>query len=155
MSFGWTGNILRIDLSNGKVSTAPSEPYISSFIGGRGISVKMLYDEVTNYVTNYYQKAVEKENRNVALALLILQRRLASSVRAIRRSLERRRQRLEEMYQEGVLIKEGEIFIPKDIEDLPEDERWKYEERIEKLTLAENLDELKIELDELVHDLLS
>jgi SNF2 family DNA or RNA helicase len=56
---------------------------------------KMLYEAVTSYVTNYYQKAVEGENRNVAFALLILQRRLASSVRAIRRSLERRRDRLE------------------------------------------------------------
>lgn len=109
---------------------------------------KMLYEAVTSYVTNYYQKAVEGENRNVAFALLILQRRLASSVRAIRRSLERRRDRLEEMHREGVLIREGEVFIPEDIEDLPEDERWKYEERVEKLTLAENLDELKMEIDE-------
>jgi len=110
---------------------------------------KMLYEAVTSYVTNYYQKAVERENRNVALALLILQRRLASSVRAIRRSLERRRDRLEEMYKEGVLIREGEVFIPEEIEDLPEDERWKYEDKVEKLTLAENLNELKIEIDEL------
>jgi superfamily II DNA or RNA helicase len=110
---------------------------------------KRLYDAETRYVTNYYQKAVQRENRNVALALLILQRRLASSVRAIRKSLERRKHRLEEMYEEGVLIKEGEIFIPEEIEDLPEDERWKYEDKIEKLTLAENLDELKVEIDEL------
>jgi len=109
---------------------------------------KRLYEAVTSYVTNYYQKAVEGENRNVAFALLILQRRLASSVRAIRRSLERRRDRLEEMHREGRLIREEEVFIPEDIEDLPEDERWKYEERVEKLTLAENLDELKTEIEE-------
>jgi len=110
---------------------------------------KLLYEAVTDYVTNYYQRALERENRNVALALLVLQRRLASSVRAIRRSLERRRERLKEMYREGVLVKEGELFIPEEIEDLPEDERWKYEDRLEKLTLAENLDELRIEIDEL------
>ena len=46
MSFGWAGEILRIDLSNRKSSTEPVEPYTRSFIGGRGISVKMLYDEV-------------------------------------------------------------------------------------------------------------
>lgn len=110
---------------------------------------KLLYEAVTKYVTNYYQRALERENRNVALALLILQRRLASSVRAIRRSLERRKKRLEEMYQQGMIVKEGEVTFPEDIEDLPEDERWKYEEKVEKLTLAENLDELKVEIDEL------
>jgi aldehyde:ferredoxin oxidoreductase len=46
MSFGWTGNILKIDLSNRKTSTVPTEPYTQSFIGGRGISVKMMYDQV-------------------------------------------------------------------------------------------------------------
>jgi len=46
MSFGWAGQILRVDLSNRESSTEPVEPYIRSFIGGRGISVKILYDEV-------------------------------------------------------------------------------------------------------------
>jgi aldehyde:ferredoxin oxidoreductase len=46
MSFGWTGNILKIDLSNRKTSTVPTETYARSFIGGRGISVKMMYDQV-------------------------------------------------------------------------------------------------------------
>jgi len=63
-------------------------------------SEKILYEAVTRYVFNYYQKAVERKNRNVQLALLILQRRLASSVRAIRKSLERRKKRLEAMYRE-------------------------------------------------------
>lgn len=110
---------------------------------------KMLYEEVTNYVMNYYQRAIARENRNVALALLILQRRLASSVRAIRKSLERRWSRLKQMYEERTITQEAEVFVPQDIEDLPEEERWKYEEKIEKLTLAENLDELKAEIDEL------
>ncbi|GAI11763.1 unnamed protein product, partial [marine sediment metagenome] len=46
MSFGWSGQILRVDLSNRKSSTEPTEPYTQSFIGGRGISVKIMYDEV-------------------------------------------------------------------------------------------------------------
>ena len=46
MSFGWTGNILKIDLSNRKTSTVPTETYARSFIGGRGISVKMMYDQI-------------------------------------------------------------------------------------------------------------
>ena len=46
MSFGWSGQILRVDLSNRKSSTEPTEPYTQPFIGGRGISVKIMYDEV-------------------------------------------------------------------------------------------------------------
>ena len=111
---------------------------------------KKLYEAVTRYVFNYYQKAVERENRNVQLALLILQRRLASSVRAIRRSLERRKKRLEEMYRQARLFREEERFPElEELEDLPEEERWKYEEKLLRLTLAENLDELKEEIDQL------
>jgi aldehyde:ferredoxin oxidoreductase len=46
MLFGWTGNILRIDLSNKRSSTESTEPYTQSFIGGKGINVKIMYDEV-------------------------------------------------------------------------------------------------------------
>jgi len=46
MSFGWSGQILRVDLSNRKSWVEPTEPYTKSFIGGRGISVKVIYDEV-------------------------------------------------------------------------------------------------------------
>lgn len=58
MPFGWTGNILRVDLSSKKVSIEPTEPYTRSFIGGRGISVKMLFDEVGPKVGAY-----DPENR--------------------------------------------------------------------------------------------
>jgi aldehyde:ferredoxin oxidoreductase len=46
MSFGWGGQILRVDLSNGRISKEPVESYTRYFIGGRGISMKMLFDEV-------------------------------------------------------------------------------------------------------------
>ena len=46
-----------------------------------------LYDAVTEYVQNNFQRAEAAENRNVGLALTVLQRRLASSLAAIRLSL--------------------------------------------------------------------
>ena len=49
-----------------------------------------LYNAVTEYVQNNFQRAEQAENRNVGLALTVLQRRLASSLAAIRLSLERR-----------------------------------------------------------------
>lgn len=48
-----------------------------------------LYNAVTQYVQNYYDQA--KENRNITSAMVILQRRLTSSVYAILSSLQRRR----------------------------------------------------------------
>ena len=40
---------------------------------------KVLYNEVTKYVRDLFNRALQKEKRNVAFALTILQRRLASS----------------------------------------------------------------------------
>ena len=55
-----------------------------------------LYDAVTDYVANGLVQAEQSQNRNVTLALIVLQRRLASSLYAATRSLERRRDRLTE-----------------------------------------------------------
>ncbi len=43
--YGWTGRILRVDLSSGKTSIQPTLDY-ADFIGGRGIGQKILFDEV-------------------------------------------------------------------------------------------------------------
>ncbi len=107
---------------------------------------KKLYNAVTEYVEKYFNKALEKEKRNVAFALTILQRRLASSVRAVRKSLERRYNRLSELYEKVQLL--SDIGYDEDyLEDLEEKERWeKEEELLEKLTSAETLEELKDEI---------
>jgi superfamily II DNA or RNA helicase len=55
-----------------------------------------LYDAVTEYVARGLEQAESTRNRNVGLAMTILQRRVASSLYAISRSLERRRNRLSE-----------------------------------------------------------
>jgi len=110
---------------------------------------KKLYNAVTEYVEKHFNKALEKEKRNVAFALTILQRRLASSVRAIKKSLERRYKRLQELYEKGQFIQD--IGYDEDfIEDLEEKERWKEEEELlEKLTSAETLEELRDEIEKL------
>ena len=111
---------------------------------------KRLYNAVTEYVEKYYNKAMEKDKRNVAFALLILQRRLASSVRAVRRSLERRRNRLRELYEKGKIIQEVGYIDEEALEDSPEIERWRKEdELLEKLTSAETLEELREEIEKL------
>jgi aldehyde:ferredoxin oxidoreductase len=48
MTYGWAGNILRVDLSKGKVSKQPlDKSLIRNFLGGRGINTKTLFDEVS------------------------------------------------------------------------------------------------------------
>ncbi len=46
MSYMYGGTILRVDLSEGKISKEPTAPYAADFLGGRGINIKILYDEV-------------------------------------------------------------------------------------------------------------
>jgi aldehyde:ferredoxin oxidoreductase len=43
---GYAGNILRVDLSSDNISTTPTEAYADKFVGGRGIAVKIHWDEV-------------------------------------------------------------------------------------------------------------
>ncbi|MCS6826246.1 MAG: DUF3883 domain-containing protein, partial [Caldilinea sp.] len=90
------------------------------------------------------------EKRNVAFALLILQRRLASSVRAVRRSLERRKDRLSELLRLGQWLAEGSRVDEEALEDAPEAERLREEERLlEQLTAAETREELEAEINTL------
>ncbi|MFQ3611985.1 MAG: helicase-related protein, partial [Fimbriimonadales bacterium] len=115
---------------------------------------KQLYNGVTNYVEQQYNRALATDKRNVAFALLILQRRMASSVRAVRRSLERRRKRLEELLRMGQWLAQSETLDEEALEDAPEEERLRQEEQlVERLTAAETQEELKEEirtLDELI-----
>ncbi len=47
MMNGWVGAILKVDLSNGGVDTAPTEPYVDDYLGGRGLGVRLIYDAYT------------------------------------------------------------------------------------------------------------
>ena len=112
---------------------------------------KDLYNSVTEYVRDYFDKAREK--RSITFAMMILQRRLTSSVHAILKSLERRKERLEELLELPELIKHDEEYeriknlSEEDLEDMEESERWKIEEKLEHLTIAKNLDEVRKEID--------
>lgn len=44
-SYGWTGRILRVNLTDGTVSTFSTEPY-KGYIGGMGLANKIMFDEV-------------------------------------------------------------------------------------------------------------
>jgi SNF2 family DNA or RNA helicase len=121
-----------------------------------------LYEDVTNYVKEEFNKAESKgegKKNVVGFALTILQRRLASSSEAIYKSLKRRKERLEKRLEELYLIKEGKLeqkgdsfydYSREDIEDYddnPDQESEHFEERIvDQATASETIPEFEKEI---------
>jgi len=58
--FGYTGKILRVNLTIGEIGTIPTRNYTDRFVGGRGIALKIHWDEVPGDVD-----ALDPENRLV------------------------------------------------------------------------------------------
>lgn len=56
--YGYAGKILRVDLASGKTAEVPTGTYADRFLGGRGITAKIYWDEVSPNV-----KALEPDNR--------------------------------------------------------------------------------------------
>ncbi len=108
---------------------------------------KILYNALSEYVEHQYNKALSKDKkRNIAFALVILQRRFASSTYALLKSLERRKDRLEELLKTAEIRQSMPQINYEDIEDLSEEDRWKEEELWEALSVSENTQELKAEI---------
>ena len=108
-----------------------------------------LYRKLTEYVRNQFNKALSPDKkRNIGFALIVLQRRLASSSFALWRSLQRRRSKLSSLLDD--FSKSGQTQ-PKlldfdEVDDMSEEERWEQERRWEVLSIAENRDELRKEI---------
>ena len=107
---------------------------------------RALYEAITDYVEEQSQRAAAKGERGrlLGLTLALLQRRLASSTRAIRRSLERRLKRLTTL-QEHIEQLQEKLEIPEDLLELPEEEQWMLEEKLERFTAADSKEELQWE----------
>ncbi len=125
---------------------------------------KALYDEVTRYVRSKRREAKAQRNRNVELTLLVMQRRLASSLYAITRTLENRLHALSEVLavlrdpnrsaaeKKRLLGAAGETETPRDIgeyEELGEDERDEIDRRIFRQVLTADPDKVEEERDEI------
>ena len=108
---------------------------------------RILYNQLSDYVVSQYNKAIQKtSNKGIAFALLILQRRLASSTYALYKSLERRKERLEKLLKEQDIKTKTSSFDLEDYEDVEENERWQREKEWESLSVSENKEELKKEI---------
>ena len=51
--YGYAGKLLRINLSNGEISTESTLKYAKDWLGSSGIAIKILYDELRPWVTPY------------------------------------------------------------------------------------------------------
>jgi len=124
---------------------------------------KTLYDEVTSYVRSKYREAKEKKNRNVELTLMVMQRRLASSLYAITRTLDNRLRALNEVLsilsdpshskteKKRLLRGTSDPGDPPDIteyEELTEEERDRIDQRIFRQVLTDDPIKIKEERNE-------
>ncbi len=45
-NFGYTGQILRVNLSTSRIGIEPTDPYVLQALGGRGLGQAILFDEL-------------------------------------------------------------------------------------------------------------
>ena len=94
---------------------------------------KQLYDAVTKYLTKRKAEAAETKNIHVSLALQVMQRRLVSSIYAVRNTLKRRWMALQSLtdelernpslWKQRIKLDEFEDVDIDDLDDLDDDER--------------------------------
>lgn len=111
---------------------------------------KELYEEVTAYAREHFNRARQNNKPNVAFAMMILQRRLSSSLYAIYLSLIRRKDKLEALLAAEVSPKAIEVS---DYDELSIDEQEEIESILEGETELIDLEELQIEIS-ILNDLI-
>ncbi len=109
---------------------------------------KELYDAVTDYVRNIYNIAKSQNNRAVGFAMVLLQKRMVSSIKAIKQSL---KNRLSNLIKGEVanLTKREEIRLRDYIEDPDSMDDWekeRFERKLEILVLPTTPEALKYEV---------
>ncbi len=109
---------------------------------------KDLYNNISRYVIEQYNKALERDSRRgAAFALVLLQRRMASSTYALWKSLERRKDRLIKVLKGELKPKQRqEEFDLEELEDLEESQRWEKEKELETISFTKDSEELKQEI---------
>src|SRR5882724_1722313 len=97
------------------------------------------YDALTRYVEDQSIKASQDDSargRALSFTMAMLQRRFASSVYAVRRSLERMRAKRQKILDDPRDYLRKQMEVPDDLDDLPEEEREEYIEQIENAAIS-------------------
>lgn len=125
---------------------------------------KLLYDAVTKYLTQRKREARETGNIHVSLALQVMQRRLASSIYAIRNTLQKRWIALQgladeldknpSLWKQRIKFEELNVASIDDLDELDDDERDALDtimadpKKFKLFTTARSLREIKVEAGE-------
>ena len=125
---------------------------------------KRLYDAVTTYLTKRKKEANETKNIHVSLALQVMQRRLVSSIYAIRNTLQKRWLALQgladeldknpSLWKQRIKFEELEVANIDDLDELDDEERDALDnimadpKKLKLFTTAKSLSEIKIEAGE-------
>lgn len=125
---------------------------------------KRLYEAVTNYLTQRKKEANDTRNIHVSLALQVMQRRLVSSIFAIRNTLKKRWLALQgladaldknpALWKQRIKFEELEVANIDDLDDLDDEERDALDtimadpKKLKLFTTAKSLSEIKTETGE-------
>ena len=125
---------------------------------------KSLYDAVTTYLTKKKEEASESKNIHVSLALTVMQRRLVSSIFAIKNTLGRRYNSLKgileetnknpQLFNQRHKLEGFDVDNIEEFEDLEDDEREAFEnilsdpKKFKLFTTAKSLGEIQSEANE-------
>ena len=109
---------------------------------------RRLYDRVTKYVESQYNLQTDRGANTIStFAVLVIQKRMASSTRALLESLRRRRQRLKERFEEwNGPVDDHDVD---DADDMDDDEIERVENEAVGYTSAQTAAELEEELADL------
>ncbi len=109
------------------------------------------YDALTRYVEDQSIRASAIDSpqaRAVGFTMAMLQRRLASSVYAVRRSLERMRDKRQKILDDPEAFRQAQIAskLPEDFDDLTEEEQMAIVEDLERVVASVNPQDLREEI---------
>ncbi|MEB2275534.1 DEAD/DEAH box helicase [Bacillus sp. ILBB4] len=109
-----------------------------------------LYEDVTQYVKDHFNRAMNRGNNSTAFAMMLLQRRLSSSIEAIYSSLNRRKERLTLLLEDVTHLETAaQPSIWEDYDEATLEEQELIETESERVVDTVDLEELIVEIQEL------
>jgi superfamily II DNA or RNA helicase len=113
-----------------------------------------LYDQLTRYVEDQSIKAAREDSaraRAVGFTMAMLQRRFASSIFAVRRTLERMKEKRERILEDPVKYRQEQINkrLPEDFEELTDEERQEILSELEEAVASFDPNDLRLEIADL------
>src|SRR6266446_2765917 len=142
------------DPETGKVKTLFTKRTVKTSEFAIGADEYDLYDQLTRYVEHQSIRAAgdnSARGRAVGFTMAMLQRRFASSIYAVRRSLERMKDKREQILKDPEKYRQEQIAkrLPEDFDELPEEEQQELIAELEDVVVSFNPQDLREDIAEL------